>query len=158
MQAQNGYSQARKLLVWGLIALSIALISAIAEIPLSIQANQLTHVSSAGLVDPQPDAPVTCNDKPMKTDEICQLSITYNGTTSKIDKTYDMQKKIQSDGRINAIVEQKNKAIDQQEGILNAIGVPLSVILLVSFITAIILLVKYFNAHRRVRVSTSANL
>lgn len=82
----------------------------------------------------------------------------YNGTTSKIDKTYDMQKKIQSDGRINAIVEQKNKAIDQQEGILNVIGVPLSLILLVSFITAIILLVKYFNARRRVRVSTSTNL
>lgn len=151
MQAQTGDAQARKLLIWGLVTLAIAIICILAEIPLSIQANQLTHVTSAGIVDPQPDAPVTCDGRPMKTSDICQLQFTTNGSTSKIDKSYDTQKKVQSEGRINAIVEQKNKAIDQQEDIYNAIGIPLTIVLLVSLITSITLLVKYFNAQRKAR-------
>ncbi|GHO48089.1 hypothetical protein [Ktedonospora formicarum] len=151
MQAQTGGAQARKLLTWGLIALAIAIISILAEVPLSMGGNQLKHVTSEGIADPQPDAPVTCDGKPMKTSDICELQITTNGSTSKIDKTYDAQKKVQSDNRINAIVEQKNKAIDQQEEIYNAIGIPLSIVLLVSLITGITLLVKYFNAQRKAR-------
>lgn len=68
---------------------------------------EVTPVPTGTPADPNPNAPVTCNNEPMNPGEECDHILTIDGSSSTTTYSYDEQKAYQSEARIEQVATQR---------------------------------------------------
>lgn len=80
----------------------------------SIQAT-VAAIPSGTPTDPDPTAPVTCDNQPMYPGQICDHILTLNDSNTTTKYTYDEQKAYQREARINQVAhDREQQRLDQQ--------------------------------------------
>lgn len=69
----------------------------------------VTPVPTGTPTDPNPNAPVTCDNEPMSPYEVCDHILTINGVSTTTHYTYDEQKTYQSEARIEQVANQREQ-------------------------------------------------
>lgn len=80
----------------------------------SVQAT-VAAIPSGTPTDPDPTAPVTCDNQPMYPGQICDHILALNNSSTTTKYTYDEQKAYQREARINQVAhDREQQRLDQQ--------------------------------------------